>query len=426
MIAMFLYNITDTYFISQLGEEVFAGFGLMSPIILFTIILFNATSSAVTIHIGKAFGANRISRIKKKLFVGFSIVLLLSIFFFILFNIFSSEIANSYSATYILKSHFLEYFNIWTWTLPFLSLIALLSFSLNSMKNSKLSTQIHIIGLFLNVILDYFFIFGFENIIPPMGLEGAAWATLISNIFHFFILLYVFYQKRLLSFKIELKYYKIYFSKIRKLAVPLALQGMIIPVGLYIFALYVSRNSVSEIAAWALYMKFDALIFIVAASANATLGILGSIYYGNKKYSYIPAVFTLSNRILFFWLAFLVSAAFFFGEIIGSLFLTNKETLSIFSLTIIFGFLAPLIDTISGNLSKTFTIFHNPYIGLSIIAFRISFAFIVFPYIFSIWFGFFGLYYGFIAGTFSSLIFSYALFKKFTPHFKYIKFNSLY
>jgi len=426
MIAMFLYNITDTYFVSMLGEETFAGFGLMAPLVLFTIILFNATSSSVSIHIGKAFGANRITRIRKKILVGSSLLFFISFILFILFFFFSNELANNYHSTPTVTNYFLEYFNWWIWTLVVNSLIVLYSFSLNSMKKTKLSTTIHMVGLLINVVLDYALIFGVGEFIPALGLAGAAIATLISNVIHLMILIYFLNKMNLLTFRIKLSHYRIFFKKIRTLALPISLQGMIIPFGIYLFAIFVSSYSPQEIAAWSLYMKFEGVIFIVAASANATLGILASIYFGKKNFTNIPLLFTLSNRIIFSWLAFLIVSMIFFSKGLGSAFLTNPETITIFSTTIILGFISYILDSAGGNINKIFTVLHNPYIGLSIASFRIVVSVIVMPYVFSIWFGYWGLFYGFMFGTLLSFVFSYSLFKKYSPEIKNIKFNSLY
>lgn len=52
-----------------------------------------------------------------------------------------------------------------------------------------------IIGNLINIILDYFFIFGYKNIIPASGSIGAAIATITAQICQVIILFFVFFNK---------------------------------------------------------------------------------------------------------------------------------------------------------------------------------------------------------------------------------------
>ena len=60
---------------------------------------------------------------------------------------------------------------------------------------TKIILLTSIIGNLINIILDYFFIFGYKNIIPASGSIGAAIATITAQICQVIILFFIFFNK---------------------------------------------------------------------------------------------------------------------------------------------------------------------------------------------------------------------------------------
>lgn len=62
---------------------------------------------------------------------------------------------------------------------------------LQATGKTMLSTVSQISGAVANIILDYIFIYPFN-----MGVEGAAWATIIGQFISLFIAMYFHYKKK--------------------------------------------------------------------------------------------------------------------------------------------------------------------------------------------------------------------------------------
>ena len=113
-----------------------------------------------------------------------------------------------------------------------LSLIPLISFQgfkqfTEGLSFTRPAMYATLLGNVVNVILNYFLIFGFW-IFPKMGVEGAALGTLFSRFFMlFFIIFYVKFSKRFTSYIPNLRYispdFKL-FRKIFSLGFPSAIQ----------------------------------------------------------------------------------------------------------------------------------------------------------------------------------------------------------
>lgn len=87
-----------------------------------------------------------------------------------------------------------EYLSITTLGYLFVFLNPIFSQSFYSIGESVTPFRINTIGLVLNIILDPLFIFGFGSI-PPMGIRGAAIATVTGQATVFFIFLFVMRRK---------------------------------------------------------------------------------------------------------------------------------------------------------------------------------------------------------------------------------------
>ncbi len=64
VLASFLFSVTDTFFISTLGEAQLAGIGLIFPIIILVLAILGSLSTSIGINVSRAYGANKKERLK--------------------------------------------------------------------------------------------------------------------------------------------------------------------------------------------------------------------------------------------------------------------------------------------------------------------------------------------------------------------------
>ena len=139
-----------------------------------------------------------------------------------------------------------------------------------------------LIGNIINVFLNYFLIFG-TWIFPKMGVEGAAIGTLISRFcMLIFIVFYVFYSKYFKIYITDIKFKKLSFEiikKIAKLGLPSACQ-MFFEVLFFTVAIWLSgflgKNAQ---AANQISLNLSTMTFMFAMG----LGVTAMIRIGNQK-----------------------------------------------------------------------------------------------------------------------------------------------
>ena len=97
--------------------------------------------------------------------------------------LFTKEIFQFYNASGLVLDYCEEYFKIRIFGFPF-SLFVFAVFGIfRGLQNTFIPMLIAIFGALLNIILDYIMVYGFADIIPAMHIKGAAYASLIAQIF---------------------------------------------------------------------------------------------------------------------------------------------------------------------------------------------------------------------------------------------------
>ena len=254
-----LYSIADTYFVSRLGPIALAAVAVgsyLSWLFFVAVILFTIGVLVIT---AQSYGAGKIEESRKAL--GTSIV------FGSLFTL-AIAILTYYVAPIIVgvivgtKGELLlsttKYFSIRILGLP----ILLTAFSMDSAIRGVGATKYSMIALlsssFLNIVLDPILIYGLFGL-PPLGVVGAALATVIS-VSYIVPLEYVFLVKLGLtpSPKVSLDYLK----RILSLGIPTSTERLIFSLGNNIYIALIARCGSAALAAHQIGLRIESFIYM--------------------------------------------------------------------------------------------------------------------------------------------------------------------
>ncbi|MFH6603205.1 MATE family efflux transporter [Maribacter algicola] len=183
-IAEPLLSITDTAIVGNIpvdGMESLAAAGIVGSFLSMLIWILGQTRSAISAIISQYFGAGRLKEVKSLpaqaifLNIGLSIVVLSSTIFIV------KEIFELMGASGKILDYCIAYYNIRVWGFPLTLFVFAVMGIFRGLQNTYWPMAIAIVGAVLNVILDFVLVYGVNGIIDPMYLEGAAWASLISQ-----------------------------------------------------------------------------------------------------------------------------------------------------------------------------------------------------------------------------------------------------
>ncbi len=195
MMIQALYNIVDSYFVSQYSTEALAAVSLAFPIQNLIIAFAVGTAVGVGSLISRKLGEGNVKYAQKAATHG----LLLSVLSWVLFLVFSLVACEAFFRLYESNE---EIISMGT---SYLSIVTMFSFGsfiqisfekiLQSTGNMMVPTLIQILGAGINIALDPVFIFGYFGI-PAMGATGAAIATVAGQIIAGFTVMIVVFAKK--------------------------------------------------------------------------------------------------------------------------------------------------------------------------------------------------------------------------------------
>ncbi len=280
-------NLVDTVMVGQLGDIAIAGCGIANQIYFLLNLFVFGVSSATAIFTSQYWGAGSYEEIKRVTATAIKIVFIFVFFFQLITFLFPGFLLSLFTKDKDVIYTGSKYLKIVSLSFLPMSVSFVFSFILRTMHFVNLSLLASLIGLGLNTLLNYLLIFG-VLFIPPLGVVGAAIATIIARFVELAILLFFVYFKRL---PCSFKFYHLFnntkgfLNKFVKISLPVILNEMLWSLGVTIYTVIYSRISTSAVAASniALTIERFAFVFFIGL-ANASAVLIGN-YIGKKDYN---------------------------------------------------------------------------------------------------------------------------------------------
>lgn len=185
MLVTSIYNMADTFFVSQIGTSASGAVGVIfSAMAMIQAIGFTLGMGSGN-NISRALGDRQEEKAGVFAAVAFYTAGIIGILITLFGTLFSRQMVYFLGATQTIAPYAQDYARYILFAAPFM----LTSFVMNNILRAQGSALFAMIGIttggILNMILDPLFIFGFH-----MGISGAAIATMVSQMVSFGILLY--------------------------------------------------------------------------------------------------------------------------------------------------------------------------------------------------------------------------------------------
>lgn len=266
-----IYNLTDTYFVSELGSTELNAVGFVWPIIFFMMSLGIGVSIAGTAMISQYTGSNDLIKSKKVAGQLVSFSLLLSIILGVIGAIFAESIVKLMGADGDLLVNSTKFLRIIFLGMP--TMFAFFAF--NSIKQGQGDTVTPMIygalSVSLNILLDPLFIFKFN-----LGVSGAALATVIARGLFVFIAIYTLFKNNngiKLSIN-DLKLDKKLLLKIIKIGLPSSIGQSTTALGFMVLNVFVKSFGGTTLTAFIIGNRINSLILMPAMGIGSALATI--------------------------------------------------------------------------------------------------------------------------------------------------------
>ncbi|MFD3158528.1 MATE family efflux transporter [Haloimpatiens sp. FM7330] len=319
-------NMIDTVMIGKLGETQIAAVGLANQLFfIFMIFLFSVNSGA-GIFIAQFWGKKDIKNIRRVLGIALILGGVCSLFFFLCGFLIPEKVLKIFSQNdkkvIILGS---QYLRIVSFSYLVNNISIAYGYGYRNIGQPKLPMIISGISIILNTFLNYIFIFGKLGF-SPMGIEGAAIATLISRIFECFLIVYVIYSKNhILAAKIKemLDISREIFNKYFRTSIHIIVDEGLWSLGITFCSIAYARIGTEAFAAFQISNTIQEIFMVVAIGIGNACAVMVGNNLGNKNFKkaeHYAKKFCIVGPIL--------------GLLIGSiLFLISNFIVNIFSVS---------------------------------------------------------------------------------------------
>ena len=320
MLVSSLYNLADTYFVSSIGTSAAAAVGVIMPLM------------GIMQAIGMTCGTGAASNISRLLGQGdqesanqfATTAFFTSLFFSILMAIYgfsdAAPLVRALGATEGIFPYALDYANIILIGAPFIVTSFTLNNILRSEGNSFLSMIGISVGVVLNIILDPLFIFTFD-----MGIAGAAYATILSQIISFLILLGLFiFNKSSLS--LHPKHFRFNFSTysgILKMGSPSLFRQSLTSIGQVLMNLAAGPFGDAAIAAVSIVSRVSMIVYSAMLGLGQGYQPVAGYNYGARKLDRLNEAFWFTVKMAFASAVICVSFLAIFANQVMEIFQTN-------------------------------------------------------------------------------------------------------
>ena len=284
MIAIALYGIVDTMFISKISNDALTTVSLSLPIISIITAISLGTSIGVNAILAKTLGEKNETKAKKIIKAGFLLTFISWLFIALIsiigikpfFNFFTNN-----KEIKILGNNYLSIISI----ISIGSLYQILFEKiLEAYGKAKASMIILFSGAVINLILDPILIFGIFNL-PALGIKGAAISTVIGQCIGMLIGLFIILKNKIINIKelFELKTDNNIIKEIYKVGFPtIILEAANSFISLILNKLLITFSE-SAVSVWGIYNQLQKFVLIIVYGLNYGMIPIVAYNWGAKK-----------------------------------------------------------------------------------------------------------------------------------------------
>jgi MATE family multidrug resistance protein len=285
-IAEPLLSITDTAVVGNVSinaTEALSAVGIAGAFISMLVWVFGQTRSAISALVSQYLGANKLEQIKTLPAQAIGIILTISIVLIVITYPFAEYILNFYNAEGIILDYSSSYYRIRIFGLPFTLLTFAIFGVFRGLQNTMIPMIIAIFGALLNVVLDFALVYGIKGYIPAMHVDGAAYASLISQICMALLAVVYMIKKTQIPLKIQLPLHE-ELPKLSVMILNLIIRTIALNVALYFGTSFAAAYGPKYSAAYTILLNlwFFGAFFIDGYSSAGN--ILAGKLFGEENY----------------------------------------------------------------------------------------------------------------------------------------------
>jgi len=386
-------NLTDTYFISQLGTRELAAISFTFPVVMFFASLAMGLGTGASSLISRVIGNGNQEQTKRLTTDSLSLSIFIVLIFICVGYFTIDPLFRLLGAEDELLPLIRDYMKIWYPGMIFLVVPMVGNSAIRATGDTKFPALIMTIAALTNLILDPILIFGLLGA-PRLEMQGAALATVISRSITLFASLYVLHRKYgMLSFN-RPRFQESWNSwkQIVKIGGPTAASNLIIPLSQGIITIFMASYGSKAVAAFGVVTRLESLAMLVVIALSSTLGPFVGQNWGAKKIDRVQLAVKNSFWFSLGWGVLLYLIFWLFSPYLIRLFSLDPQVLHIASLYLLTVSLSYGFSGVRLLASSTFNTLGRPIPSMVMIIGQTLAGYVPLAYLGSYLFGIHGVF----------------------------------
>lgn len=333
--ALNAYNLTDTWFVAQLGTGPLAAMAFTFPVVMvLRFITMGLGTGALTVIGGYLGGGDRAqaARLSTHALI---LSVLVAILIMVLGMLSVRPLFELLGAQGEVLEMVMRYMRIWYAGAIVIIVPSVMNQVLMSTGDSKAASITMMLGTGLNLVLDPIMIFGWLGF-PAMGISGAALATVLAQVFSLFYPLYVLSRRhQLICRKVpQLSALLHSWGQILTLGIPSILGNLLAPLSMALITRLIAGYGAAAVAASGATGRLEMFAFMIPMSVGMSLVPFVAQNFGAGRYDRIAEVQSFSWKFALIYGAFTSLMFFLFAPSMAQWFSDDPKVIEIMVMAI--------------------------------------------------------------------------------------------
>lgn len=255
-----LQVITDLIMVGRISAFAVAAVGLGLQSLTFVFAILTVLHVGTSALLSRFVGAGQMNRASTGLSTLLRFAFFLSLPMMLLWYVLASNVYVWFGTVQEVILLGEDYVQMLTWMLPFVFVKLVFVTALNASGDTKTPMFVKIGSIFLNVFLNYVFIFGHFGF-PQMGVEGAALGTVIVNILETLIYLWL-YVKGKMFYVPQWHYSKTLLARALKVGLPASFERTLTFSSFMLFTVIIAHYGTEVLAGYQIGLRVEGLAFM--------------------------------------------------------------------------------------------------------------------------------------------------------------------
>ena len=269
-------NFTDNLMVGRLGKYAIGGVFFGGQIQGFLQMMIGGIEGAIMVLAAQYWGRKDTKSIKQIIAIGATVSLFFGVVFCAASFFWTESILSMFTPDAAVIAEGVRYLRIISFSFLCFSISQILISSLRSVETVRIGLYISLMSFGTNILFNWIFIFGKFGF-PPMGVAGAALATLISRLCEMvFMLVYVFKIDQKLKFKLRelIAYNRVLIRDFIKYGAPILGGQIVWSINMMIQSALIGRINPEAVAAISVSNMLFNLVFVGMTGLSSAVSII--------------------------------------------------------------------------------------------------------------------------------------------------------